>query len=169
MNRYNPARLLAATALMAFASLAQAQYMWIDEKGIKQFSDRPPPPSVPLKNILQAPKGMPSAANMPAEQVGETPATEAPRPKAAPALAERNAEFNKRQKDAEEREKKEQADRDEKAAKADNCERARDARRALDSGARIGTTDKNGERSVMSDEQRDAEIKHTDKVLTGCK
>ena len=168
MNRYNPARLLAATALMAFASLAQAQYMWIDEKGIKQFSDRPPPPSVPLKNILKAPKGVPSAANMPVEQVGEAPATEA-RPKAAPTLAERNADFNKRQKDGGEREKKEQADKDDKAAKADNCERAGIARRALDSGVRIGTTDKNGERSVMSDEQSVAEIKRNDKVLTGCK
>lgn len=169
MNRYKPVRLLAATALMAFASLAQAQYKWIDEKGIKHFSDRPPPPSVPLKNILKAPKGVPSADNMPVEQVAEKPATETPGPKAAPTLAERNAEFNKRQKDAGERAKKEQADKDDKAAKEDNCERARDARRALDSGVRIGTADKNGERSVMSDEQRAAEIKRTDKVLTGCK
>lgn len=62
MNTSNRARLLAATALMAFASMAQAQYMWIDDKGLKQFSDRPPPPSVPLKHILKAPRGMETAS-----------------------------------------------------------------------------------------------------------
>jgi hypothetical protein len=168
MNRYNPARLLTATALMAFVLLAQAQYMWIDEKGIKQFSDRPPPPSVPLKNILKAPKGVPSADNMPPEQAAAAPATEGPRPKAAPTLADRNADFNKRQKEAEEREKKAQAEQQNKAAQADNCERARNARRVLDSGVRISTTDKNGERSVMTDEQRAAESTRNDKVVSGC-
>ena len=165
MKRYNPARLLAAGALMAFASLAQAQYMWIDEKGLKQFSDRAPPPSIPLKNILKAPAGVPSAATMPADQPADAPTTQA----ATPSLADRNADYRKRTKEKEEREQKEQAADENKAAKAQNCERARSAKYSLESGRRVSTYDKNGERSFMTDEQRAAEAATADKVLAACK
>jgi hypothetical protein len=168
MNTTNRARLLAATALMAFASLAQAQYMWIDEKGIKQFSDRAPPASVPLKNILKAPKGVPSAANMPAEPPAAG-AAQAAKPKEAPSLADRNADFNKRAKETAEREQKDKEEQQAKADKSENCERARATRQNIDSGVRISHTEKNGERGIMSDEQRAAEAKKADKVLAGCK
>jgi type IV secretory pathway VirB10-like protein len=163
MNRHNPARLLAAGALMAFAALAQAQYMWIDEKGLKQFSDRAPPPSIPLKNILKAPHGMPEQPSAAA------PAPAAARPNAAPSLADREADYRKRAKEKEEQAQKEQAAEANKAAQADNCERARAAKRAIDSGVRIGTQDKNGERGYMTDEQRAAESQRANKVLAGCK
>jgi hypothetical protein len=168
MTRYDCARLLAAGALMVFASLAQAQYMWIDEKGLKQFSDRAPPPSVPLKNILKAPRGVPSAADAPADQAAPAPAAEESKAK-PPTLADRNAEFRKRVKEKEEREQKEQAADQDHAAKAENCNRARAAKQAIDSGVRISTQDKNGERGYMSDEQRAAEAKRADKTLAGCK
>ncbi len=167
MKRDIPARLLAATALMAFASLAQAQYMWIDEKGLKQFSDRAPPPSIPLKNILKAPGGVPGAATIPADQPAAT--GEGPKPKAAPTLAERNDEYKKRVKEKDEREQKEGEEQASKAAQAENCDRARSARQSLESGARIGIQEKNGERGYMSDERRVAEAKKVDKVLAGCK
>lgn len=167
MNRTHHARLLAATALMAFASLAQAQYKWIDEKGLMQFSDRAPPPSVPQKNILKAPFGMPSAANISAGQPAAAPASE--ESKKAPSVAERNADFRKRAKDKEELEQKEQAAEASKAAKAESCDRARNYKQEIDSGVRIGTHDKNGERGFMSDEQRAAEAQRTDKVLAACK
>jgi type IV secretory pathway VirB10-like protein len=168
MDRTTRARLLAASALMAFASLVQAQYMWIDEKGIKQFSDRAPPASVPLKNILKAPKGVPSAANMPAEPPAVA-AVPAAKPKDAPSLADRNADYTKRAKETAEREQKEKEEQQAKADKAENCERARAARQTIDSGVRIGQTDKNGERGFMSDEQRAAESKKVDKALASCK
>jgi hypothetical protein len=167
MNKLHPAGLLAATALLAFASLAQAQYMWIDEKGIKQFSDRAPPASVPLKNILKAPGGVPSAANGPAEpSAGSAPAA---KPKEAPSLAERNTDFNKRAKEAAEREQKEKEEQQAKADKAENCERARATRQTIDSGVRISHTEKNGERGIMSDQQRATESKKVNAVLAGCK
>lgn len=167
MNRTNRARLLAATALMAFASLAQAQYMWIDEKGIKQFSDRSPPPSIPLKNILKAPGGVPRAPALAGDQAAAAP--DAVKPKAAPTLADRNADFTKRAKEKDEREQKERDEKETKAAQADTCERARLAKQSLDSGVRIGIQQKDGERGYMSDEQRVAEAKKVDKVLAGCK
>lgn len=169
MTTTTRARLLAATALMALASLAQAQYMWIDEKGLKQFSDRPPPPSIPLKHILKAPKGMPTADSIAAEAAAAAPAPEAAKPKAAPTVADRNADYNKRVKEKAERDEKEQAEAERKAALAENCERARMARQSLDSGARIGSVDKNGERGFMSDDQRAVESQKVNKALSACK
>lgn len=169
MNTSNRARLLAATALMAFASMAQAQYMWIDEKGLKQFSDRPPPPSIPLKHILKAPKGMPSADSIGAEPAAAAAAPEAAKPKAAPTVADRNADYNKRVKEKAERDEKDQAEAERKAALAENCARAQEARQSLDSGARLGTVDKNGERSFMSDEQRAVASQKVNKSLAACK
>ncbi|UUZ48461.1 DUF4124 domain-containing protein [Massilia sp. B-10] len=40
--------------MLMLVSLAQAQYVWVDEKGVKQFSDRSPPSNIPAKNILEA-------------------------------------------------------------------------------------------------------------------
>lgn len=51
-------QLAAAAALLLAAGAVQAQWMWIDAKGLKQVSDRPPPPSVPLKSILKSPVPM---------------------------------------------------------------------------------------------------------------
>jgi hypothetical protein len=168
MNRYTPARLLAAGALMAFASLTQAQYMWIDEKGLKQFSDRAPPPSIPLKHILKAPRGVPSAADAPADQPAHALAQDGVKPQ-APSLADRNADYRKRAKEKEEREQKDQAAEENKTAKAQNCVRARSAKYSLESGRRVSTYDKDGERSFMTDEQRTAEAARADQVLAACK
>jgi hypothetical protein len=171
MNRINRTRLLAAGALvasaLALASHAQAQYMWIDEKGLKQLSDRPPPPSVPLKNILKTPRGVPMAAEVAAEQAARPPATPAAG-KPAPSLAERDADFRKRGKEKEEREQKELVAKADNAAKAENCERVRNYKLSMDSGARINTTDKNGERAFMNDEQRAEEAKKAAKALSAC-
>jgi hypothetical protein len=171
MNRINRARLLGATALMgsalAFISLAHAQFVWIDEKGVKQFSDRGPPSSIPQKNILKAP-GMSTAAML----VAQKPADSAPVPSDSASkpltMAERNADFRKRAKEKEEREQKESAADASKAAKAENCDRARSYKQSMDSGVRVSTTDKNGERSFMSDEQRTAESKKADKAISSC-
>ncbi|HEU4374945.1 MAG TPA: DUF4124 domain-containing protein [Telluria sp.] len=168
MTITNRARLLAATALMALASLAQAQYMWIDEKGLKQFSDRPPPPSIPLKHILKAPHGVPTAASIAAEPAAAA-APEAAKPIASPTVADRNADYNRRVKEKAERDEKDQAEAERKAALAENCGRAREARQTLDSGARIGTVDKNGERGFLSDEQRAVESQKVNKALSACK
>src|SRR3569833_2369090 len=45
---------LAALLSMA-AAVAAAQYAWIDERGVRQYSDQPPPASVPKQRILKAP------------------------------------------------------------------------------------------------------------------
>ncbi|HEU4850995.1 MAG TPA: DUF4124 domain-containing protein, partial [Telluria sp.] len=49
--------ILGAALLLATASAA-AQYVWVDAKGARTYSDRPPPPEVPANKILKAPRGM---------------------------------------------------------------------------------------------------------------
>ena len=177
MNRHTPARLLAAGALLTLSTLtltqaqSQAPYLWLDEKGLKVYSDRPPPPSMPLKNVLRTPR---RADGTPAQPAGQddaaavAPDTDAAKSKAAPSMAERNADYLKRGKDQAERAQKNADAQQARLAQADNCERARSARQAIDSGVRISTQEKNGERGFMSDEQRAAEGRKIDKVLAAC-
>jgi hypothetical protein len=155
-----------------------AQYVWIDDKGLKQLSDRPPPPSVPAQRILKAPgKPLfnPNAAPAQADAAAPVLAADAnnapPGTQAgtgAPTLAERNAAFNKRRADAAAAERKTAEDAQQKADTAANCDAARQNQRALDQGMRMVNVDKNGERAVMTDQQRAELGKKNQKVLAGC-
>lgn len=171
---------IALTALLCCgASLAHAQYLWVDAKGVKQFSDQPPPPSVPLKNILKAPRGQQSAETMAAQAAltdkaaegaaaADKPAPESAARKGPPSVAEREADYVKRQKEKAEQDKKTAEEKANKAVLARNCELTRANRRTLESGGRIATTGANGERTYLDDSQRAAEIKAADQALAGC-
>lgn len=166
MNVYTPCqRLLAAAALMLVAGLAQAQYVWIDEKGIKQFSDRSPPPSVPEKNILKAPgrQTVAIAAD------GQEPAPAGAARQAPPTIAERDAEFNKRMKEKAESGRKAAGEAQARSAKAEHCAAARAYKAQLDSGVRIGTVGKDGERGFMTDTDRAAASAKASKALADCR
>lgn len=166
-------RCLAGGALMVFAGLSHAQYLWLNEKGAKVYSDRPPPSSVPLKNILKQPHGAPAAAE--AAAMSEEPSKAAPdaaaakaAPKGPPTLAERNADFKKRQTEKAEQDKKASAEAAQKADKKLNCETARNYKQSLDSGQRMGAMEANGERGYMSDEKRAEAVVRTNKILQDC-
>ncbi|MRW89976.1 DUF4124 domain-containing protein [Duganella sp. FT80W] len=159
-------KLLAATLLLTTSSLALAQYIWIDDKGVKQLSDRPPPPDVPDKRILKAP-GKP-IFNPYAPADADTPADAKP-PKPATTLAERNADYNKRKTEAAENAQRTAADAQRKADQAANCDAARQNQQALDQGLRLSTYGQNGERGYMDDAQRDDLRKKTQKLLADCK
>jgi hypothetical protein len=159
-------RRLAAAAVAALIPLAaSAQYVWIDEKGTKQFSDMPPPASVPGSRILKQPGGSPTpkASQEASEEKPSAPA------RAEPTIAERNADFRKRRAEQAEKEKKAAEEAAQAAEKAKNCERAREYQRTLDSGERITRLDKNGERAYLSDEQRSQESRDNRRVLEDCK
>lgn len=168
-----PLRLLAGAALLAASQLALAQYMWIDDKGVKQLSDRPPPPNIPDKRILKAP-GKPlfnpnAAPEAAAAAAPETGNAEAPAAKRPPTLAERNADFNQRKAEAAVAEKKAADEAQRKADLAANCDSARKNQLALDQGIRMNNYDKNGERGFMSDAEREDLRKKSQKVLADCK
>lgn len=171
MNRFRLTPATFGLALCLFANTSFAQYVWIDEKGVKQFSDMPPPANVPTSRILKQPSGAPSKSTTTsdADQPGDATKPASAQTKGPMTTAEQNAEFKKRRVEQAEKEKKaaEQAKHD--ADKAANCDRARSYLRSLEAGERIARTDANGERAYLSDEQRNHELQETRRYLADCK
>jgi hypothetical protein len=157
---------MAGAALLGWAALAQAQWIWVNEKGIKQLSDQPPPANVPPSRILKAPPGqMPDLRkelNRPAaETAAPAPDTAEPKLKARPTLAEQSADFNKRRIESAEKEQKASQDAKQAAAKADNCLKSRNNLAALESGQRMAEYNAQGERTIMDDTLRAKRLKET--------
>lgn len=172
-------------ALLAVSALpSSAQYLWIDNNGIKQLSDRPPPPSVPASRIIKAPRTQPLRPDAlpgpsPADPAGPSETavyastTNAAQPtdpisRRAPTLAEREAAFNRRRAEAAAADQKSAADAQRRADIAANCDAARQNQRTLDQGIRIANIDKAGEPAIMSDQERAEFGKKNQKVLAGC-
>lgn len=61
MTRSPALYLLAAACIAALPGTALSQWQWRDEAGRRVFSDTPPPPSVPNRNIIAAPGRMAGA------------------------------------------------------------------------------------------------------------
>lgn len=171
-----------ALAAVSFAALAvaaslpaHAQYQWIDGSGRRVFSDQPPPPGTPQKNILKQPAARPAAPAPAADEAESSAADSTAAPAAAPqastpqaaAPAAQDKALQEKLKKAEAEEaakKKAEADRL-AAQKAENCKRAISAKALLDSGQRIMQSDGKGGRSFMSPEQRAAETKRIEEVM----
>lgn len=170
-------RLSLLTLACAFSATAFAQWQWIDKDGRKVFSDRSPPPDVPQKNILKQPGNQFKAATVPvvgdgaavvASPTASSPATGASAPKIS--SADKELEAKKKQvADAEAAKRKAE---EEKAVKAkiENCARAKQAKTTFDSGVRVARTNAAGEREVMDDAARAAEVKRIQAVIdSDCK
>lgn len=152
----------AGAALLVAAGAAQAQWMWIDAKGLKQVSDRPPPASVPSKNILKAPMHA-VLAEAPASEAKPAVAAAAP-DTAAPAAAasaaapkgaswtEREAEFRKRKADQAAAEKKAEEGAAQAGKKDMACKDAQTNKARLDAGERIRTGP--GRAQFMTEKER---------------
>lgn len=171
LNRLKVIFTAAVLSTLSFSSVAYAQYIWLNEKGVKQYSDMPPPASVPKKRILKEPGSHASSqATVPAEPaVQGTPVDAEAKDNAPMTTAEKNADFQKRRAEQAEKEKKAAEEAQRAADKAKNCERARAYQRALQSGVRVSRTDKNGERSFLNDEQRAKEAQDAQRALDECK
>ena len=149
-------RLMCAGALALTSLLAHAQYSWLDDKGSRVYSDRPPPPGTPPARILKTPRGLePRAA-----------ATEA-----APAagVADKELEFRKRTLQREADDKKAAQDASNKAAKDESCNDARETERSLNSGMRISRIDEKGEKVFLTDEERATRLERAQKTLKSCR
>lgn len=156
---------LSLLTMLLFCANAQAQYVWLDEKGSKQFSDRPPPSSVPSNRILKSPNKSAASASTPTSAPSEESAA---KPKKPETIASKNEDFNKRKAEQAEKDKKASDEHQVTADKSKTCERARAYQQSLESGIRITSTDKNGERGYMSDEQRSQELNDVKRILSGC-
>jgi len=145
-------RVLVFGLMLVVAAGASAQlYRWVDKDGKVRYSDTPPPGV--KATTLRPPPG--SSAPAPAPD-GVAAAKDAKKGPLTP--AEQEADFRKRQMQAQKaREKEDQASRD-ALAKQDNCARARESLASLESGQRITRAGADGERYYIDDAQRAAEM-----------
>jgi hypothetical protein len=160
---------LSALLGLTLALPAAAQWKWRDKGGQIQYSDLPPPPGTPDKDILQRPL---QSAQQPRRVSVAGPSASAA---SAPASASKGVdpELEARHKKAEqEQASKQKAADDERvaAAKAENCARAKGYMRALDDGIRIVRNDEKGERQFLDDKQRAEEARRTREIIASdCK
>ncbi|WP_353152827.1 DUF4124 domain-containing protein [Herminiimonas fonticola] len=161
-------RLAVAILLAGCTSAAMAQYVWLNDKGVKQYSDTPPPASVPNSKILKSPKGM-TPASTPAKPVEESEKDGEAAKKGPQTIAEKNADFQKRRAEQAEKDKETEAKKQAAADKKKNCEQASNYKRVLDSGERISRMDKSGERAYLSDEERAQEMRENKRAMEECK
>ena len=165
------ALLLGLTLTAAIA--AQAQYQWVDKDGRRVFSDRPPPADIPDKNVLTQPRGAraPQAAPVagPAASASE-PASAATAARPPAAGVDKALEEKKKQNEAAEAARKKADEERATASRAENCKRAMSAKATLESGMRMARVNDKGEREVLDDAQRAAELKRVNAIIASdCK
>lgn len=163
--------LLLAGLLLASLS-AVAQYQWIDKDGRRVFSDRAPPADIPVKNILSQPRGGAALAAAPAAAEAATPAASATATagKAPARGVDKALDDKKKQAEAADAAKQKADEARQAAARADNCKRAQGAKATLDSGMRMARVNAQGEREVLDDAQRAAELKRVNEIIAAsCK
>jgi hypothetical protein len=127
---------LALSLAAIFASSAQAAlYKWTDAQGHVVYSDQPPLANVKTEQL----RGAPPPAN----------------PNAAKELAQREAEFKKRQDDAAKAETKASKDRATSAEHAENCTQAHaELKQLTESQLAVYRYNEKGEREIMDDDAR---------------
>jgi Domain of unknown function (DUF4124) len=134
-------KLLLIAATLAFSAGAAAQqYRWVDQNGRIQYGDTPPAGAKVTPLRPASPSSSPTEAKK--EEAKKAPAT----------LAERDADFRKRQQDAEKEREKQAAAQREADDKRENCARAKEALRVLE-GGRVARVDAKGERYFLDDAQ----------------
>jgi hypothetical protein len=138
----------ALAMVFAAAALAQ-QYKWIDNNGKTQYGDTPPAgvKATPLKGS-SAPAAEDKAAAKDAKAAAKGPLTP----------AQQEADFRKRQLEAEKSRDKDEKKAQDAESKRANCQSAQEQIRAFEGGQRIARTDANGERYYVDDDQRAAEL-----------
>jgi hypothetical protein len=173
MNLAQKLLLAAASAAALACSLpAAAQWAWRDSAGKMVYSDQPPPKSVPPKDIVRQPAPAPAAdgrmraspvapAEAAAQQKAQPSASGTAAPPRAPTIAEREIESRLRQQQLAEAEKKAADEEAQRKQMAENCERLRAYQRALEGGHRIARVGAAGEKEILGDAQRAAELERT--------
>lgn len=147
-------RLLISCVAMLLASQATAQVLeCVDAKGKKEYAQTCPPGTVKETKLMKSGGGAAGAG------------TANPVP-AAKSLAERDAEFRKRNLERQETEAKADKEKAESKEAERHCNDARAQMRQLQDGLRIARTDPNtGERSFLEDKDRPAEIASAQKAV----
>jgi hypothetical protein len=155
--------LVAIVASLAASLPAQAQWKWRDRSGIIQYSDRPPPPDVAQKDIIERPARVTepraaaaSAASAPAAVTASA---------SAPSGVDPELEARRRKAEQEDTAKRRAEEAKLAAQRADNCQRAQGQLRALEDGVRLVRTNEKGEREVLDDKGRAEETARARAVI----
>lgn len=156
-------RFLLAFAACWFSVNALAQWQWLDKDGRKVFSDRPPPADIPDARILQQPQ-LRQAAPKPIAPESDDSASAAPAAAKAPAK-DKELQEKKAKQDAEQAAKAKAEEARQAEVRADNCTRARNAKTTYESGRRIAQTNAKGEKVIVDDTMRQAEIQRLDGII----
>lgn len=159
---------LVALLCLAVAGAAQAQWKWRDARGNVQYSDMPPPPGTPEKDILQRPYA--ARPNIIVAPPGAQAAS-APKPAASgPTKAELEAAARQKKEQDSEAAKQKEEERRLAERRRENCARAQANLRDLQSGQRITRTNDKGERVFMDEAQIAAEVNRARDLITSeCK
>src|SRR5712671_5205777 len=151
-------KILLFAAVVSFAALsignaAAQQYKWTDRNGKVQYGDVPPAgvKATPLKGAAASPA--PSAT--PKADAKDGAPKEASKGPLTP--AEMEADYRKRQLEAQKSREKDEKTAQEAQEKRENCASSQEQLRVLESGQRYSRTDAKGERYYVDDEQRAAD------------
>lgn len=162
LSRRPFAHLAAAAALALLgATSAHAAWKWRAADGSIQYSDQPPPASVPPRDVLSRPAAAPS------------PAAAASRPASAPdaAAAELQRRISRDQKARDAAAAQQSAaPHTPTAAQIQACEQARQALQAIDSGVRVRVPDGHGGTMYLDDAGRAARRQQAlDGIAANCR
>jgi Domain of unknown function (DUF4124) len=158
--------LLLACCWAGLAVAGPVHWQWRDAQGKVVFSDRPPPGTVAEKDILVRPGGAapsirpqavaPVAAQDPAASQALKPVVGAEDPALAAKKKELEAAADAKRKAEEARQAQ---------ARTENCQRAKGYEKTLNDGGRIMHTNAKGEREVLDDAGRAAELARARSVI----
>lgn len=168
--RHLPAIVTLSLVLMGGAVCAQTAplppiWKWLDASGQVQFSDLPPPLSVPAKDILERPTLQQKTAA--AAAVAAAAAASGASAPAAIGQTRTDPELEARRKRAADDQAAGQRQLQERdgAIRAENCNRARAHLAALGDGLRMTRTNAQGEREVLDDKARAEEMQRARSVV----
>ena len=158
--------LLIALIGLVLAASAQAQWKWRDAKGNVQYSDLPPPPGVPEKDVLL--RQASARPNIIVAPIGAAAsAASAAKPAASgPTKAELDAAARQKQEQDGQAAKQKEEERRVAEQRRENCARAQSNLRDLQSGTRLTRTNDKGERVFMDEAQIAAETNRTRDLVT---
>lgn len=155
---------LAACTVLAIAwpQPAQAQWKWRDKDGQVNVSDRPPPRSVPDKDILgrPSPDARRNVAAAPAAASAAPAATSA-----APTALDREVQARKKQSEQDAAAKAKAEEDRLTALRAENCRAARSQLATMESGQRVARTNDKGEREILDDKARADEARRAREAI----
>lgn len=145
-------RALLFFVVMGFAAGACAQqFRWVDKDGRVQYGDTPPP-GAKVTRLRPPPAGVAPAPASSAAKGNEKPLS----PEAA---------FRKRQQEKEAEDRKASQASADAEVKRENCVAAQAQLRSIQSGQRISTVDKSGERIYLNDQQIAGELARSQQAV----